>query len=123
MTLNTDEVDCNNAGGNCPKYDAVKADGIKDSKDAKKVVQSKNVKAQKKARRAAAKKSGADKKKKMTRTQRLARRAKFWKWFSRQSPEVQAEVMSKAPASRAAGMTSPGAGSSGAATKGANVAK
>ena len=121
MTLNTDEVDCNNAGGNCPKYDAVKADNIKDAKDAKKVVQSKNVKAQKKAKRAAAKKSGADKKKKMTRTQRLARRAKFWKWFSRQSPEVQAEVMSKAPASRASGMVAPG--SSGAAAKGANVAK
>ena len=123
MTLNTDEVECNNAGGNCPKYDAVKVDGIKDSKDTKKVVQSKNVKAQKKARRAAAKKNGADKKKKMTRTQRLARRAKFWKWFSRQTPEAQAEIMGKAPSSRKEGMVAPGAGSSGAAAKGANVAK
>jgi len=123
MTLNTDEVDCNNAGGNCPKYNAVNADDIKESQDAKKVVQSKNVKAQKKARRAAAKKNGADKKKKMTRTQRLARRVKFWKWFSRQTPEVQNEIMGKAPSSRSAGMVSPGAGSSGAAAKGANVAE
>ncbi|AET42769.1 hypothetical protein EXVG_00120 [Emiliania huxleyi virus 202] len=116
MTLNTDEVDCNNAGGNCPKYDAVTADGIKDSKDAKKVVQSKNAKAQKKATRA------ADKKTNMTRIQYLAHMPKFWKWFSRQSPEVQAEVMGKAPASRADGIATPDAGS-GAATRGANVAK
>ena len=122
MTLNTDEVECNNAGGNCPKYDAVKADGIKDSKDSKKVVQSKNVKADRKAKRAAAKKAKADKKK-MTRTKRIARAAKFWKWFSRQTPEVQSEVMAKAPSSRSAGMAAPATGSSGAAAKGANVAK
>jgi len=122
MAINTDEVECNNASGNCPKYDAVKADGIKDSKDAKKVVQSKKVKADRKAKRAAAKKARADKKK-MTRTQRLTRAAKFWKWFSRQSPEIQAEVMATAPPSRAAGMATPSAGSSDAAAKGSNVAK
>uniref|UniRef100_A0A6C0LWH7 Uncharacterized protein n=1 Tax=viral metagenome TaxID=1070528 RepID=A0A6C0LWH7_9ZZZZ len=122
MTLNTDDVECNNAGGNCPKYDAVKADGIKDSKDSKKVVQSKKVKADRKAKRTAAKKVKADKKK-TTRTQRLARSARFWKWFSKQTPEVQYEVMAKAPPSRSAGMAAPAAGSSGAAAKGANVAK
>ncbi|AEO97800.1 hypothetical protein EhV352 [Emiliania huxleyi virus 86] len=118
MTLNTDEVECNNAGGNCPKYDAVKADGIKDSNDSKKVVQSKKVKADHKA----AKMVKADKKN-MTRTTRLVSSVKFWKWLSKQTPEVQAEVMAKAPPSRSAGMAAPVAGSSGAAAKGANVAK
>ncbi|AEO98427.1 hypothetical protein EPVG_00176 [Emiliania huxleyi virus 201] len=116
MTLNTDEVECNNAGGNCPKYDAVKADGIKDSKDSKKVVQSKKVKADRKAKRAAAKNE-------MTRTKRLVRAAKFWQWFSKKTPEVQFEVTATAPPSRSAGMAAPATDSSGAAAKGANVAK
>ena len=123
MTLNTDEVECNNAGGNCPKYNAVKADGIKDSNDSKKVVQSKKVKADRKAKRKAERRAAAAKpvkadKKKMTRTKRLAHAAKFWKWCSKQTPEVQSEVMAKAPPSRSAGMAAPAAGSSGAAAKG-----